>query len=283
MANKLGLVLHQLDIKGAYLNGILNDNKVLYMVHPLGYKPSDMANHVLHLLKVIYGLKQVACHWYQKLHSIFISLGYKQSAMDQAVFYKHLPQAKQLIVVAVHVNNCTIAPSTTHLIEELKARLSHHVKVTNLGKLHWMLGIQVRHNHDTHTISISQHAYIDSILHWYHFTDIKPLSTPMDTQVCLMSEQAPLTATEFAAMCNVLYHEAIGMLNWAALTTHPDIVFAITTVACFGTNPGPAHWEVVKWIFCYLASMCNLCLLYGKTRCILEGYMDTDSSMAKDQ
>jgi hypothetical protein len=47
MANKLGLVLHQLDIKGAYLNGILNDNEVLYMAHPPGYKPSDAANHVL--------------------------------------------------------------------------------------------------------------------------------------------------------------------------------------------------------------------------------------------
>jgi len=52
MANKLGMVLHQLNIKGAYLNGMLNDNKVLYMVHPLGYKPSDVANCVLRLLKV---------------------------------------------------------------------------------------------------------------------------------------------------------------------------------------------------------------------------------------
>jgi hypothetical protein len=47
MANKLGLVLHQLDIKGAYLNGVLNENEVLYMAHPPGYKPSDAANHVL--------------------------------------------------------------------------------------------------------------------------------------------------------------------------------------------------------------------------------------------
>jgi hypothetical protein len=47
MANKLDLVLHQLDIKGAYLNGVLNENEVLYMAHPPGYKPSDVANHVL--------------------------------------------------------------------------------------------------------------------------------------------------------------------------------------------------------------------------------------------
>ncbi len=91
MANKLRLVLHQLDIKGAYLNGVLNEHEVLYMAHPPGYKASDAADHVLCLLKAIYGLKQAMCCWYQKLCSIFISLGYQQSAVDQAIFYKLLP------------------------------------------------------------------------------------------------------------------------------------------------------------------------------------------------
>jgi len=141
MANKLGLVLHQLDIKGAYLNRVLNENKVLYMAHTPGYKPSDVANRVLRLLKAIYGLKQAAHRWYQKLREMFISLGYKQSEVDQAVFYKLLPQVKQLIVIAVHVDNCTIAASTVCLVEDLKAGLSRHIKVTDLGELHWMLGI----------------------------------------------------------------------------------------------------------------------------------------------
>jgi hypothetical protein len=99
MANKLGLVLHQVDIKGAYLNGVLNDNKVLYMAHLPGYKPSDTAKHMLCLLKVLYGLKQAMHRWYQKLHSIFFSLGFNQSAVDQAVFYKLIPQDKHLIVI----------------------------------------------------------------------------------------------------------------------------------------------------------------------------------------
>ena len=38
MADRLGLELHQVDIKGAYLNGMLNDDEVLYMQHPPGYK-----------------------------------------------------------------------------------------------------------------------------------------------------------------------------------------------------------------------------------------------------
>ena len=38
MANHLGFEMHQIDIKGAYLNGELQENEVLYMQHPLGYK-----------------------------------------------------------------------------------------------------------------------------------------------------------------------------------------------------------------------------------------------------
>jgi hypothetical protein len=283
MANKLGLVLHQLDIKGAYLNGILNNNEVLYMAHPPGYKPSDAANRVLQLLKVLYGLKQAVHRWYQKLCEIFISLGYKQSEVDQAVFYKLLPQVKQLIVVAVHVDDCTIATSTACLVEELKAGLSRHIEVTNLGKLHWMLGIQVQRDCEARTISISQHSYIDSILHHYHFTNVKPLLMPMDTQVHLTSEQAPSTPSEFAAMCDVPYREAVGMLNWAALAMHPNITFAVAMVAHFGTNPRPMHWEAIKRIFRYLAGMCDLCLLYSKTRRVLKGYVDADGSMVENQ
>jgi hypothetical protein len=56
-----------------------------------------------------------------------------------------------------------------------------------------------------------------------------------------MHKQAPATTEEFTLMRDVPYHEAVSMLNWAVLATHPDITFVVLTVACFSTNPGPAH------------------------------------------
>jgi hypothetical protein len=183
----------------------------------------------------------------------------------------------------VHVDNCTIAASTIRLVEDLKDGLRQHVEVTDLGTLHWMLGIEVQHNRAGCTIHLSQCAYIDSILCRYHLHELKSLSTPMDTQVRLTSKQALLTAAEFAAMHNVPYCEAVGALNWAALSTHPNIAFTIATVARFAANPGPTHWEAVKWIFRYLAGTCDLWLSYGETRCALTGYADVDGSMAEDR
>jgi hypothetical protein len=105
----------------------------------------------------------------------------------------------------------------------------------------------------------------------------------MDTQVCLSTEQAPKSAAEFAVMCDVPYREAVGTLNWATLSMRPDIAFAVSTVACFASNPGPVHWEAVKHIYRYLAGTCNLWLSYGETRRTLEGYADADGSMAEDR
>ena len=63
----------------------------------------------------------------------------------------------------------------------------------------------------------------------------------MDVQARLTSEMAPASTAEFAAMRDIPYCEAVGVLNWAALATRPDISFAVSTVACFASNPGPAH------------------------------------------
>jgi Reverse transcriptase (RNA-dependent DNA polymerase) len=283
MANRLDLELHQVDIKGAYLNGELNDDEVLYMQHPPGYKSHDAGSRVLRLVKTLYGLKQSGRRWYQKLSSIFTSLGFKCCSVDQAIFHKRDKAKDELTVVAVHVDDCTIAASSMRLVDEFKAGLRKHVEVTDLGPLHWMLGLQIKRDREARTIHISQHAYIDSILQRFNFTDMKPLATPMDTSFRLTTEQAPATAAEYAAMRHVPYREAVGALNWAALATRPDIAFAVSTVAKFASNPGPAHWEAVKRIFRYLAGTRNLWLSFGETKRTLEGYADADGSMNEDR
>ena len=143
MANRLGLELHQVDIKGAYLNGELMADEVLYMRHPPGYR-EDASGRVLRLRKSLYGLKQAGRRWYQKFTSILSTLGFQQCKVDQAVFFKHCKAPRVFIVIAVHVDDCTIAASSVAAVDAFKTGLRKHVEVTDLGELHWMLGIEVR-------------------------------------------------------------------------------------------------------------------------------------------
>ena len=283
MANRLGLILHQLDIKGAYLNSVLRDDEVLYLRQPPGYAEPGAGMQVLRLQKALYGLKQAGCRWYQTFTIILGKLSSSQCSVDQAVYHKAVSASGSVIIVAVHVDNCTIAASELHLMDAFKAGLSKHVKVTDLGELHWMLRIEVKRDRAAGTVHLSQRAYIDSILHHFNFTDLKPLSTPMDVQAKLMSEQVPASVAKFVAMRDIPYREAVSALNWAALATRPDISFAVSTVARFALKPGPAHWEAVKRIFCYLAGTRDPWLSYGETQRALISYTDADSSMAEDR
>jgi hypothetical protein len=137
-------------------------------------------------------------------------------------------------------------------------------------------------DHEAHTICLSQHTYLEAIIHHYSFKGLKPLSIPMDMQAHLHSDQTPSSMTKLTVMCDMPYHKAVGALNWAALATHPNITFTVSTVVHFTTNPRPVHWDAIKWIYRYLAGTLDVWLVYGETMCTLKGYNDADGSMAKD-
>ena len=165
LAARNDMELHQIDIKGAYLNGKLNEKEVIYMRQPPGYvSKNHPTNYVCRLQKTLYGLKQSGWHWYQRLVEVMVdSLSFTQCEVDQAIFFKREMNG-DLTIVVVHVDDCIIAASTLALVVDLKRRVGEHVEVTDLGELHWLLGIEVKRDRETHTISLSQQSYIDAII-----------------------------------------------------------------------------------------------------------------------
>ena len=184
-----------------------------------------------------------------------------------------------MIVVLVHVDDCTIAATNIKLVSDFKAHMAQHIKITDLGELHWLLGIKIKCDRNKKTIHLSQHSYISSILRQYNFQDLKPVSIPMDTNIRLTTSQSPSTTVKITEMRDIPYHEAVGSLMYAALGTCPNIAFAVQTMSRFLINPGPAHWEAVKHIFHYLKGTIDLWLSYGDQKMKLIGYTNADGSI----
>jgi len=180
------LELHQVDIKGAYLNGTLTGDEVIYMRQPPDYPAPNSEGQVCRLLKPLYGLKQSGRRWYQHLVEILVDiLGFSHCEVDQAVFYRRV--GTLLIIVLVHVDDCTMVATALPLINDFKAGLVKHVEITNLGELHWLLGIEIHRERERHLIFLSQRSYLDSIIARYGFQDLKPVSIPMDPNLRLTS------------------------------------------------------------------------------------------------
>ena len=82
--------MHQINIKGAYLNSILTSCEVIYMQQPPGYYNPSQLKLICCLQKTLYGLKQTGHHWYQRLVEIMMThLNFLRSDIDQAVFFCH--------------------------------------------------------------------------------------------------------------------------------------------------------------------------------------------------
>ncbi|XP_042008926.1 secreted RxLR effector protein 161-like [Salvia splendens] len=84
-------------------------------------------------------------------------------------------------------------------------------------------------------------------------------------------------------MKKVLYANAIGSVMYLILSTRPDIAYVVSCLSRYMSNPGPVHWEALKWLLRYLKLTAKYELCYSKCD---EGVSLTDfvdSSYANDR
>jgi transposase InsO family protein len=262
------------DFNGAYLNGELDENEEIYMKPPPGY--TDEGERVKRLLKSLYGLKQAGRKWYDTLSRALTDLGFQVNDADPGVFSSH--DDNDTTTLAIHVDDCLITGSSPKLITDYKYELNERYPLTDLGPVHWLLGIKITRDRQARTISLSQTSYIDAILSRFSLSDTKPVATPITPGTILSKADCPSDDTKQTQMKKTPYREAVGSLMYASVASRPDITFAISALSQFLENPGQVHWEAVKRIFRYLAGTKTHALTYGNERHELMGYTDADGS-----
>ena len=104
----------------------------------------------------------------------------------------------------------------------------------------------------------------------------KPIDTPVKKGSALCLDQCPKIDEEKKRMPTVPYAEAIGNLMYAMLCIRPNICFTVGMVSRYLSNPGPAHWAVVKRIFRYLQGTTDFALCFDRGDLRLKGYNDVD-------
>jgi len=76
------LHIHQIDIKGTYLNGKLKE--CVYMKQPEGF--NDRTGRICQLIKTLYGLKQAGREWNIKFNSKLTKHKYKRLFSDPCIY-----------------------------------------------------------------------------------------------------------------------------------------------------------------------------------------------------
>lgn len=265
LATKLDLLIHVVDVVGAYLNGTLKET--IFMAQPPDY--DDDTGRVSLLLKPLYGLKQAGRAWNEELNQSFFEMKFIRLFSDQCVYIRH--QEHDLVLASVHNDDITMLGSDIDAIKRAKAELGKHFTITDLGEAKQVVGLELERNLEEGTLKLSQKQYIQRTLEKFGMADSHPVGTPLDPNVKLIK----LPDTENYDIPE--YRSAIGSLMYAAIGTRPDISFAVQHLSQFMSNPAPAHWTAVKRVFRYLNGTRGFGIIYNREGEILPlAYSDAD-------
>ena len=268
--------IQQLDVKGAYLNGDLEEE--IYMRQPEGF--DDGSGRVCRLYKTLYGLKQSGRVWNRKFHGELTKMGLSRCEVDHCVYIRQ--EDEKIAIITVWVDDLLLFTNSSREMETLKKQLKAVFEINDLGEPNTIIGIEIERNRQDRTISICQRKYINNILKRYNLQDANGVGMPLDPNVTLTKYEEPKGSEN--KLING-YASAIGSLMYAAIGTRPDIAFAVQTLSQFTTNPGPAHWTALKRVFRYLAGTRDLRITYGPadyTEIRFTGYSDADFAANPD-
>eukprot|EP00253_Pinus_taeda_P030805 PITA_30805 len=142
-----------MDVKTAFLNGDLQEE--VYMTQPPGFEVEGQEHKVYKLIKALYGLKQAPCAWYAKMDEYLKKVGFQRSESDDTLYVRQ--QGKYLVILVMYVNDFIITGNHDDHIAQVKKELHAGFKMTDLGLLHYYLGVEVFQR--PHHIFISQSKY----------------------------------------------------------------------------------------------------------------------------
>eukprot|EP00253_Pinus_taeda_P035859 PITA_35859 len=122
-------------------------------------------------------------------------------------------------------------------IASIKKELGKSFEMTDLGYVHYYLGIEVTQH--PKSIFLSQKKYIGDLLNRFGMTECNPLSTPMEQNLKLTS----IEGKEFEDATK--YRQLVGSLIYLT-TTRPDISFAVGILSRFMQKPCEGQWSAAK-------------------------------------
>ncbi|WVZ58553.1 hypothetical protein U9M48_008818, partial [Paspalum notatum var. saurae] len=176
LAVSYGLIIHQMDVKTAFLNGELEEE--IYMEQPDGFVVKGQESKVCKLLKSLYGLKQAPKQWHEKFDTTLTSAGFAVNEADSCVYYRY--GGGKGVILCLYVDDILIFGTDINVINEVKSFLSTKFDMKDLGEADVILNIKLIK--DESGITLSQTHYVEKVLSRFGYIDSKPSPTPYDSR-----------------------------------------------------------------------------------------------------
>ena len=288
-----GYKTRQVDFVLAYPQADIPYDNYMKLPHGIKTVQGNGNTHVLKLKKNIYGGKNSGRVWNDYLKGGLVNIGFKQSAIDECVFYR-----KDVIFffyvddgIFIAKSNRSIDKAISDLSDVKKAKAKY--KIDDQGDITDYLGInfdEIKDDSPQETTSsnssgrvrsqrrricMSQPHLIDQII---QEVGIKPRekgkTTPAaSTKILRRCKEDP------SVKCHFNYRRVIGKLNYLEKSSRPDISYAVHQCARFCEDPKQGHIDAVIHLAKYLRETRDKGMILDPTKTkSFEVWVDADFS-----
>ncbi|GJT12879.1 retrovirus-related pol polyprotein from transposon TNT 1-94 [Tanacetum coccineum] len=207
--------IHQMDVKSAFLNGLLEEE--VYVEQPEGYVAKGQEGKVLRLKRALYGLKQALRAWNTRIDNILLACLY----VDDLIF----------------IGNCQ------SMIDDLKKSMTREFEMTDIGLIYYYLGIEMKQTDEG--IFICQERYAKEILKRFDMDKCNPVGTPIKHKI------KPSKHDGGKAVDSTLFKSLVRSLRYLTCT-RPVILFVVGLISRFMDEPMTKHLKIAKRILHYI-------------------------------
>lgn len=189
-------------------------------------------------------------------------MDFKVSHLDPCIFICH--KNSNTTFISSHVNDLGLFCNSKKEIATVQSKFLQHIKIKDSGEIKTILWIEVTHDCEKCTISLSHQQYIINMVTEYNQTNSKPIYMPMEEGTYLSQVEFCLKNLKRSVLCAPFpTRTSLATLNHTAVMTWPDISKVVQPVAQFSSNPGMRHWNTALCIVKYLNTMKDWVLNLG--------------------
>jgi hypothetical protein len=250
------LHLHQLDIKTAFLNGIVEEE--LYMQQPPGYAGQG-DQRVCRLRRALYGLKQASRTWHLELKDLLCGLGFEAVDADPCLFV--LKSDGTIVFVLVYVDDMLTAASTREAVECVKRKLLDKFEARDMGEAGLFLGMSLVRDRNRRLLLLHQGRYAREVVARLGMTEARAVSAPMARETKLHHGDLGGRVTDRP------YAEVVGSLMYLMTCTWPDLAQSVGALSRSVSDSRTENWEAAVKVLRNVVGTLDIGLQFGgKTR-----------------
>lgn len=203
LAARNGWTLFQLDVKSAFLHGELNED--VYIAQPPGYVINGKEKKVYKLKKALYGLKQAPRAWFSRIEGYFIKEGFERSNYEHTLFIKR-EEKNKILIVSLYVDDLVFTSNDSIMMNRFKESMKREFEMTDLGKMKYFLGVEIRQN--SNGIHICQKKYAEEVLKRFGLENCNGVKNPMvpGSKLTKQEDGKKVDATLFKQMVGSLMY-----------------------------------------------------------------------------